>query len=671
MGHRFDASIKLPASGTQGVSTNPVSVAFTCGSTATLLVLGIGAYGNTAHAGRPAGVPTFSGALMTNVNASAGGGLALGEMPVEMYALASPSTGVSYIISVPNTGAAIGLILFGSSYCASVGYASVLDSSTWQSPVTTQLKNPSTNVLTTVINEVVVQIVSNGISTPTLVPYPGQNITDSTDKGASQVEMEWYVVPTATNTSIGWNFAASPGGMVTGWWKESLAAPNPPQLVCPSSGTLVNPTDGSTFTWISSGAKATTYNLQVGTGSTFTKNDISVNVTDNNFYKAIDKLYDGSCYFWRVSATGPGGTSAYSATSNFIKGTIPATFDASIAYPTTTFAGPPTTVNFTPGTGAGLLVVGVTCASAAERWVTTPTVTYGGAALTQINTFQSAAAAPEAAIQLWYLLNPSTGTSYPVTLAGGDASTHLTVASFSPSTGYGFIFNSSIRASGTSINPTATINASWGNVVIGMMYTGIATPPTAAETKPGVICASGNNFGAYGSTMQYYLPPNTFVGNVSLWYNLASDNWGVINANFQQTPGTPITPQLITPANNATGFAINGTLVYSASTAGVLPTSYGIQVCSSSSFITNDISVSKIATTSYAITPNLINSSDYWWRINAAGEGGISGFTSSWKFTTAAVTTTSIKSVSNVAYASIKSVDAIAIASISKIGGLA
>jgi hypothetical protein len=301
--------------------------------------------------------------------------------------------------------------------------------------------------------------------------------------------------------------------------------------------------------------------------------------------------------------------------------------------------------------------------------VTTPTVTYGGASLTQVNLIQSAAVAPEAAIQLWYLLNPSTGTSYPVTLAQGDASTHLTVASFSPSTGYGFIFNSSIGANETSINPTATINASWGNVVIGMMYTGRATPPTAAETKPGVICASGNDFGAYGSTMQYYLPPNTFVGNVSLWYNLASDDWGVINANFQQTPGTPITPQLITPANNATGFNVNGTLIYSASTAGVMPTSYGIQVCSSTSFTTNDVSVLKIATTSYAITPNLSYNTDYWWRINAAGEGGKSDFTSAWKFTTGGAT--NIKSVSTVAYASIKSVDAVAIASVSKVGGLA
>ena len=101
-------------------TASPLEASYTCGSGATLLVVGIVAHGATARTG---GAPTYNSVAMTQVGETRSSGQ---EAVVEMWYLPSPPTGSAYTISVPNSGS-LTLHVIASSYKAQSGYTSTLD----------------------------------------------------------------------------------------------------------------------------------------------------------------------------------------------------------------------------------------------------------------------------------------------------------------------------------------------------------------------------------------------------------------------------------------------------------------------------------------------------------------------------------------------------------------
>ena len=100
----------------------------------------------------------------------------------------------------------------------------------------------------------------------------------------------------------------------------------------------------------------------------------------------------------------------------------------------------------------------------------------------------------------------------------------------------------------------------------------------------------------------------------------------------------PSPPALVSPDNGAVGVVTDPTLEWDPSTGA---TSYQVQVSTDSNFGTTVIDHSGITTTSYAVG-RLMNSTTYYWRVNATNSAGASSYSSVWRFTTALTTTLQI-----------------------------
>jgi hypothetical protein len=109
--------------------------------------------------------------------------------------------------------------------------------------------------------------------------------------------------------------------------------------------------------------------------------------------------------------------------------------------------------------------------------------------------------------------------------------------------------------------------------------------------------------------------------------------YGIIHNSVHGLVATPAAPALVSPADGATGVAVNPTLSWNAS-AGA--TSYGLQVSAVPDFSTTVINQTTITGTSYQAT-GLAYSTTYYWRVNAKNTGGTSPWSSVWILTTAPV----------------------------------
>jgi subtilisin family serine protease len=128
----------------------------------------------------------------------------------------------------------------------------------------------------------------------------------------------------AANTTYYWRVSASNAGgssAVSAIWSFTTATPPPPPPP-PAAPTLSSPANAATgvavpatLSWTASSGAAS-YNVQVSTSSTFATlflNRTGVTTTSTS----VSGLAASTVYYWRVSATNAGGTSAYSAARSF------------------------------------------------------------------------------------------------------------------------------------------------------------------------------------------------------------------------------------------------------------------------------------------------------------------------------------------------------------------
>jgi uncharacterized protein (TIGR02145 family) len=99
-------------------------------------------------------------------------------------------------------------------------------------------------------------------------------------------------------------------------------------------------------------------------------------------------------------------------------------------------------------------------------------------------------------------------------------------------------------------------------------------------------------------------------------------------------PTPPQMPTLISPSNGATGQPLSPTLTWSTVTGAA---TYHVQVSTSNTFTTVVIEDSTL-TSAMKVLSVLINGTQYFWRVQAKNEGGVSAWSSSWSFTTITAT---------------------------------
>ena len=200
--HSYDTKARFTG------ATNPLTQSYTCGSGATLLVLGIVTAGNTARTG---GAPTYNGVVMTQVDSTR----TATEVNVEMWYMTNPSTGSAYTISVPNSNTRT-LYVTASSYNAGSGKTSTLDVSNGNQLTS---NNPYVCVTTTADGDAIVDILGDGLDT---APTKDATFTllYSTDDGSYSDNAQYRISAGGGADCADWTAASDSWAMIVGAFKE-------------------------------------------------------------------------------------------------------------------------------------------------------------------------------------------------------------------------------------------------------------------------------------------------------------------------------------------------------------------------------------------------------------------------------------------------------------------
>lgn len=204
-------------------------------------------------------------------------------------------TGDGKILATSTGGFAVGQVSLSSpangatgvSTTASLQWASVANSSGYHIQVSTD-----SNFTTTVVN-------------------------DTTLAGTSYTPAGGIL---STNTKYYWRVRAkhnSGAGFYsdTRNFTTALPAPSTPNLISPANNSIgqsVNPP----LDWDSAGS-ITTFRAQVSTDSLFASTNFDTTISHSNITVPNGKLFANTKYYWRVMATGSGGSSNWSAVWNF------------------------------------------------------------------------------------------------------------------------------------------------------------------------------------------------------------------------------------------------------------------------------------------------------------------------------------------------------------------
>jgi len=186
----------------------------------------------------------------------------------------------------------------------------------------------------------------------------------------------------------------------------------------------------------------------------------------------------------------------------------------------------PVTLSYTCGANTRVLVLGITTASTTVRTGGSPT--YNGVAMTQVGSTKVGAA--ECTCEMWYLINPSTGAAYTISVpnAGGLTVT-LMASNYIGASGTSAALDVYNSTQTTVANPnlivTTTAN---GEVIVDMFGSGYASVPTAnSQTLLYKV-----DEGAWCSNAQYALQAS--AGTINFSWTVASDDVAFIVAAFKE-----------------------------------------------------------------------------------------------------------------------------------------
>lgn len=195
-------------------AANPLTLAYTCGANAKLLVLAIGTGTNTSRTG---GSPTYNGVTMLRVGTEILGAV---EVTSELWYLSGPVTGSSLNISVPNSGTKTIRLAASSFNNTGTGVIGAgLESFT---TTNTTAANPSLSITPATDGTVIVDSLADGNTT---VPSANsQTLIFKNDNGSWSNNSQYALVGTRAATTFSWTVNSDDVAFVVGVFKESVGA---------------------------------------------------------------------------------------------------------------------------------------------------------------------------------------------------------------------------------------------------------------------------------------------------------------------------------------------------------------------------------------------------------------------------------------------------------------
>lgn len=189
----------------------------------------------------------------------------------------------------------------------------------------------------------------------------------------------------------------------------------------------------------------------------------------------------------------------------------------------------PLTANYTCGAGATVLVLKIMVGGTTARSGGAPT--FNNVAMVQADTTRNAA---EALVELWYILNPPTGTQYQISIPNTvTAKTmYCVVSSYKAAAGKTSALDAAIGYSATATNPQGSITVTLsGDVVVGMAADAANTFAPTSQTG---LSLYTSDIGAFGYGAQYLLMTNSTGVQNMLWGFATSAAWAVCLAAFKE-----------------------------------------------------------------------------------------------------------------------------------------
>ncbi|MCX6135263.1 MAG: T9SS type A sorting domain-containing protein [Ignavibacteriales bacterium] len=471
----------------------------------------------------------------------------------------------------------------------------------------------------------------NGYSgQPTVGIFNATSVTNANNNGS--VSFSWFNISPALNIGTGTllsalfthktgysdlTFNTSPsnvtdslGNNMPGTWTHGRIAgpPSTVSLTAPANAATAV-TVSPTLSWASQ-VIAKTYRLQLATDAAFTSIVLD-DATITTASKAVGPLSGNATYYWRVSATNAGGTSAYPTANSFTTVAAPPAAPTLVS-PADAATGQATNVTLSwfasPGSDAYRLQVSTSSSFA--------TTVYDDSTLT--TTSKAMSGLLTATTYYWRVKakNNTQGTS-----------AYSSIRSFTTLAGtptVPVLSSPANAATGVTTPVTLTWGASTGAVTYRLQVSADQNFGTTFYNDSTLTATSQSISGLAASTTYY-------------WRVNAKNSSGTsaYSATFSFTTGiaAPAAPTLIAPANVATGQASSLTLTW---TASATATSYRVQVSTSSAFATTFLDQSGVTGTSQALT-GLVSSTTYYWRVSAANAGGTSAYSTTFSFTTVVV----------------------------------
>ena len=387
-----------------------------------------------------------------------------------------------------------------------------------------------------------------------------------------------------------------------------IAQPQPPALIAPvnnATGISLFPT----FDWYDV-TGATTYRLQVFQGATTVLDQSGITASQYNVVSAV--LAYNTQYYWRVNASGPSGTSGWSAQWFF----------------TTQNAPPAVPVLISPTNGATNIPLTPTL-----NWNNVPTASFYRLQVSTSNAFTSTVIDFNGLVNAGYVIQPGTllnGTQYfwrvNATNSGGTSDwssvwNFTTIMALPASPNLVFPLNGA-----TNVSTQPTMN--WSDVTGAASYhlqisfnnsfTALALDQVGLTESQLAIGA-----GILSGTTQYYW--RVSAANVG-----GEGPWSVV-WYFTTTIGAPSAPVLISPPNNSTGTSRTPLLDWNNVPSA---NSYRVQLSTDPNFATTLINTVTGSASQYQVPANLSYNTTYYWRANATNAGGTSSWSTVWSFTT-------------------------------------
>jgi hypothetical protein len=360
------------------------------------------------------------------------------------------------------------------------------------------------------------------------------------------------------------------------------------------------------LTWTASSG-ATRYHAQVSAGAAFTTlifDDSTITATSAQ----VSGLANNTVYYWRVSASNSGGSSAYSGTWNF-------TTIAAAPLPPVLSSPPDGAVNqlLTP-----VLIWSSPAGAVSYRVQLSLRSDFSTTIVDDSSiTIPSRSVGPLAYSTVYYWRVDAKNSGG---ISGWSATAHFTTTS--PAVPPGPMLVSPLSGS---IDLPTTLTLIWSADTAAIDYhLEVSTSPsfTPLVLDAGSLTDTSGQVGGLANNTIYYW-------RVQSRTSLVTSNWSSV-WNFTTVPAVSGAPVLVSPSNGAVNVAMNAVFEWNA-VAGAA--SYHLQASTVSGFTSLAIDQSGITVTSYQST-GLAANTQYYWRVNTTNSGGTSGWSAVWSFTT-------------------------------------